>query len=97
MKKVIPLGDRVLVKRLEKKAQKGAILLPDSAQETPREGTVIAIGPGKRDDAGNISKMELSLGDTVLFGPYAGSNVIDLEEDGECLIMKEEDILAVIS
>jgi chaperonin GroES len=91
---VQPLGDRVLVKRLESKTSKGGILLPETAQQKPRQGEVIAVGPGKRDDKGNVKAMELNVGDTVLFSSYAGTEV--KTDQGELLIMSQEDIFGVL-
>jgi chaperonin GroES len=95
MKKLRPLGDRVLVKRIEEKeVKKGSIIIPDTAKEKPQEGEVIAVGPGKIDDKGTRHKPEITTGDHVLFGKYAGT---EIEIDGkECLIMNEDDILAII-
>jgi chaperonin GroES len=95
--KVRPLNDRVIVKRLETDTQKtaGGIIIPDTAKEKPQEGTVLAVGPGKRDDEGNYRKLDVKEGDHVLFGKYAGTEIkIDGEE---YLIMREEDILGIIS
>jgi chaperonin GroES len=90
-----PLGNRVLVKRSEMKASKGGILLPETAQEKPKQGEVIAVGPGKCDDQGNVKAMNVSIGDTVLFSSYAGTPV-KAEEQAEYLIMSEDDILGVL-
>ena len=95
MKKITPLGDRVLVKRSQAKTTKGGILLPDTAQEKPREGEVIAVGPGKRDDQGVLQAMSIVVGDHVLFGAYAGTEV--KSDDEEHLILSEEDILGVLN
>jgi chaperonin GroES len=90
-----PLGDRVLVKRVEQEAKtKGGILIPDSAKEKPQEGEVIAVGPGARDDTGKRVEPEVKTGDRVLFGKWSGSEV---KLDGEDLIiMKESDILGIV-
>ena len=94
--KVKPLNDRVLVKRIEEvQVTKGGILIPDTAKEKPIEGKVIAVGPGKMSDAGNRMPLQLKEGDRVLFGKYAGSEI--KMEDEEYLMMREEDILAVIN
>ncbi len=93
--KVKPLADRVLVEALEA-AEKtaGGIYIPDNAKEKPQKGKVIAAGPGKASDAGSIVKMEVKVGDTILYGKYSGTEVT---VDGkEYLIMRESDILAVI-
>ena len=94
MQHIKPLSNRVLVKRSKAQASKGGILLPDSAQEKPKEGLVVAVGPGKIDDQGNKESMQLKVGDRVLFSSYAGTEVKSDEE--EMLIMSEDDILAVI-
>src|SRR5713226_3599363 len=90
-----PLHDRLVVRRitaLEK--TKGGIIIPDSAQEKPSEGEVIAVGPGGRDDAGKLIPIDLKKGDRVLFGKWSGTEV---KIDGvEYLIMKESDIMGVI-
>ena len=90
-----PLHDRVLVKRLEEQdAKHGSIFIPDSAQEKPQEGRVIAIGTGKVADDGTKIPLALKEGDRILFGKYSGSEV---KLDGtEYLIMKEEDVLGIL-
>jgi len=93
MTKVKPLGNRVLIKRSQVKATKGGILLPDNAQEKPRQGEVVAVGPGKTDENGKIRPIALSIGDQVLFSNYAGTEVKTEEQDIEYLILSEEDIL----
>ena len=95
MKKIKPLGNRVLIQRSKAPSTKGGILLPDSAQEKPKEGVVIAVGPGKIDDQGNKEPMQLKVGDCVLFSSYAGTEV--KEGDDEMLILSEDDILGVLS
>lgn len=93
---VRPLHDRVLVKRAEEVEQKSAagIIIPDTAKEKPQRGTVIAVGEGKKDENGKRIPLDVKVGDEVLFGKYAGTEVkIDGEE---YLIMHESDILAVI-
>ena len=93
--KVKPLNDRVLVKRLEEvQVTKGGIYIPDTAKEKPVEGKVISVGPGKVNDQGNRVPLNLKEGDKILFGRYAGSE-IKIEGD-EYLMMREDDILAVI-
>lgn len=94
LKKFKPLGNRLLIKRTEAEMIKGGILLPDSAQEKPRQGEVLAVGPGKMQDDGSISKMEIKAGDRILFGPFAGTEV-NIDEE-EFLIMSEDDVLAVV-
>jgi chaperonin GroES len=95
--KIRPLGNRVLVKRFQAKTSKGGIILPDSAQEKPREGEVLAVGPGKRDENGNAVKMSVQVGDTILFSSYAGTEIKTEDLDSEYLIMSEEEILGVLS
>ena len=92
--KVKPLGDRVLVKRIEAEEKtKGGIVLPDTAKEKPKEGRVEAVGEGKMLDNGKRATPQVKVGDRVLFSSYAGTEV---KVDGEdFLIMREEDILAV--
>ena len=95
MAKVKPLGDNVLIKRLEA-AEKtaGGIVLPDTAKEKPQQGKVIALGDGRETDSGETAPFQVSKGDTVLFGSYAGT---DVKIDGEeYLLMSEDDILAII-
>ncbi len=93
--KIRPLQDRVLVERIEEEEKtKGGIIIPDSAREKPQQGKVVAVGPGKTDEKGNRVAMGVKVGDRVLFGKYAGSEV---EIEGkQYLIMREEDILGVI-
>ena len=91
-----PLGDRIVVKVLEAEAKsKGGILLPDTAKEKPQEAKVVAVGKGKMLDNGTIAAPEVKVGDKVLFGKYSG-NEITTKEGEELLILREEDILAVI-
>ncbi|MDP2046333.1 MAG: co-chaperone GroES [Deltaproteobacteria bacterium] len=94
--KIKPLNDRVLVKRMEEvQVTKGGILIPDTAKEKPIEGKVIAVGPGKMSEQGQRMALQLKEGDRVLFGKYAGT---EIKMDGEeHLMMREEDILAVIT
>jgi chaperonin GroES len=90
-----PLGDRVVIRRVDEEARtKGGIIIPDTAKEKPQEGEVIAVGPGARDDDGRRIAMNLKPGDQILFGKWSGS---EIKLDGEdLLIMKESDILGVI-
>ncbi|MDP2860271.1 MAG: co-chaperone GroES [bacterium] len=91
-----PLGDRVVVKPLEAEAKtKGGILLPDTAKEKPQEGKVVAVGKGKALENGTVQEPEVKVGDKVLYGKYSG-NEITTKEGEELLIMREEDILAII-
>lgn len=91
-----PLGDRVVVKPLEAESKtKGGIVLPDTAKEKPQEGKVVAVGKGKVLENGSVQSPEVKVGDKVLYGKYSG-NEITTKEGEELLIMKEEDILAII-
>ncbi len=92
--KIRPLQDRILVERIEEEIKKGGIIIPDSAKEKPQQGKVIAVGPGRIDEKGNRIPMEVKKGDTILFGKYSGNEIRIGEE--EHLIMREDDILAVI-
>ncbi len=95
MKQIRPLQDRLLVKRLEEQeSKKGGIIIPDTAKEKPQEGEVIAVGPGKLDDHGMRVPMDVKVGDRILFGKYSGSEVKLADE--EHLIMREEDVLAIV-
>ena len=92
-----PLGDRVLVKRLEPEEQKtsGGIYIPDTAQEKPQRGEIVAIGAGLVNDDGKTIPMRVKVGDQVLFGKYGGS---DVEIDGEeYMIIKEDEIYGIIT
>ncbi len=90
-----PLGDRVLVKRVEEEAKtKGGIIIPDTAKEKPQEGEVVAVGPGTRNDKGETVALDVKAGDRVLFGKWGGTEV---KIDGDdLLILKESDILGVV-
>lgn len=91
-----PLSDRIVVKPLEAEAKtKGGIVLPDTAKEKPQEGKVVAVGKGKVLENGSIQAPEVKVGDKVLYGKYSG-NEITTKEGEELLIMREEDILAII-
>ncbi len=91
-----PLHDRVVVKRIDAEAKSaGGIIIPDTAKEKPQEGEVVAVGPGGRDEAGKLVKLEVKAGDRVLFGKWSGTEV-KLDGD-ELLIMKESDIMGVIA
>ena len=90
-----PLHDRVLVRRLEAEEKtRGGIIIPDTAKEKPIEGEVLAVGPGARDDSGRIVPLDVKVGDRVLFGKWAGTEV--LIDGEERIIMKEFDILGVV-
>ena len=92
---VRPLGDRILVKRLEEKEEKqGTIIIPDTAKEKPQEAKVVAVGPGKRKDDGERIAVDVKKGDIVLISKYGGT---DVKLDGEeHIIIREDDILAVV-
>jgi len=93
--KIRPLGDRVLVKRIEEEEKtKGGIIIPDTAKEKPQEGRVIAVGNGKVLETGKLVPLEVTTGDRILFSKYSGSDIkLDSEEH---LIVRESDILGVI-
>ena len=91
-----PLGDRVLVKRVEEEEKtKGEIIIPDTAKEKPQEGEVVSVGSGARADDGKVTPLDVKAGDRILFGKWSGTEV---KVDGEeLLIMKESDILGVLA
>lgn len=90
-----PLGDRILVKLLEEEGKSaGGIILPDSAKEKPQEGKVVAVGKGRILEDGSVRPLEIKVGDTVLFAKYSGSEVT--HEEKEFMIMREEEVLAVL-
>jgi chaperonin GroES len=93
--KLRPLHDRVIVKRVENETKTASgIVIPDSAAEKPDQGEVLAVGPGKKNDKGELSAMAVKVGDRVLFGKYSGQTV---KVDGdELLVMKEDDLFAVV-
>lgn len=91
-----PLGNRVLIKRSKMSTTRGGILLPESAQEKPKQGEVIAVGPGALDEFGNLKPLNVAIGDSVMFSSYAGSEVKTDDDQAEYLIMSEEDILGVL-
>jgi chaperonin GroES len=93
--KIRPLNDRLLVQRLEEEAKTaGGIIIPDSAKEKPAEGKVIAVGPGKTNDAGERVELQVKEGDVILFSKYGGT---DVKLDGEdYLIMREDDVLGIV-
>jgi chaperonin GroES len=93
--KIRPLHDRILVERLEEKeVKKGGIIIPDTAKEKPQEGKVIAVGNGKVTDDGKKIPLDVKAGDKILFGKYSGSEV--KLDDKEYLILREEDVLAIL-
>jgi chaperonin GroES len=90
-----PLHDRLLVERIEEQeVRRGGIIIPDTAKEKPQEGRVIAAGNGKLDDEGKRLALDVKAGDRILFGKYSGSEV--KVDDKEYLIMREEDVLAIL-
>ena len=91
-----PLHDRIVVRRITAEEKtKGGIIIPDSAQEKPSQGEIVAVGPGGRDEAGKLIPIDLKTGDRVLFGKWSGTEV---KIDGQdLLIMKESDIMGVIA
>lgn len=90
-----PLADRVIIKPMDPEEKKaGGIIIPDTAKEKPQEGEIIAVGPGKVNDAGNKVEMEVKKGDKVLYGKYSGTEVT--VDGNDYLIMRESDILAII-
>ena len=93
--KVKPLADRVVVKPLEESEQmRGGLYIPDTAKEKPQQGEVVAVGAGRHEDGSRV-EMELKVGDKVLYGKYSGTEVTI--EDQQYLILRESDVLAVIS
>jgi len=93
---VTPMGNRILVKRAKAPASRGGILLPESSQEKPKQGEVLAVGPGKVDDKGHLHTMEVAKGQIVLFSSYAGTEVDVNDADNEYLILSEDDVLATL-
>jgi chaperonin GroES len=93
--KLRPLADRVIVKRLENETKTASgIVIPDTAAEKPDQGEVLAVGPGRKNDKGDLVAMNIKIGDRVLFGKYSGQTV---KVDGdELLVMKEDDLFAVV-
>jgi len=94
--KVRPLGDRILIERLEAEGTTaGGIVLPDAAKEKPKQGKVLAVGDGALDDDGQRIPLQVKVGDTVLFGSYAGTEVTLGDE--EYLIMRQDDVLGILT
>jgi chaperonin GroES len=92
---VRPLHDRVLLRRIEEQeVKKGGIIIPDTAKEKPQEGEVVAVGEGRRMETGERQPMDVKVGDLVLFGKYSGTDV--MIDDEEYLILREEDVFAII-
>ncbi len=93
---IVPLGDRIVIKPLEaEEKSKGGIVLPDTAKEKPQEGKVVAVGKGRTTEEGKVVPLEVKTGDRVLYGKYSGTE-ITTKEGEELLIVREEDILAII-
>ena len=90
-----PLHDRVVVRRIDAEMKSaGGIIIPDTAQEKPQQGEIVAVGPGARDEQGRVQPLDVKVGDTVLFGQWSGTEV---KIDGqELLIMKESDLMGVL-
>ncbi|MFO7820269.1 MAG: co-chaperone GroES [Halanaerobacter sp.] len=91
-----PLGDRVVIKQVEAEEEttESGIVIPDSAQDEPQEGKVVAVGPGKRLDNGEVAEMQVEEGDTIVYDDYAGT---ELKRNGEeYLVLSEKDILAIV-
>ena len=95
--KIKPLGNRVLVQRSKAPTSKGGILLPETAKEKPKEGVVLAAGPGKMNDDGKVELLSIKVGDRILFSSYSGTEVKCPDTDEEYLIMTEDDILGILS
>jgi chaperonin GroES len=90
-----PLGDRVIVKRIDSETKTASgIVIPDAAAEKPDQGEVLAVGPGKKNDKGELATMNVKVGDRVLFGKYSGQTVKVAGD--ELLVMKEDDLFAVV-
>ena len=93
--KIRPLHDRVIVRRMEEeRTSAGGIVIPDSATEKPAQGEILAVGKGKISESGDVTPLDVTVGDKVLFGKYAGTEV--KVEGEELLVMREEDIMGVI-
>ena len=90
-----PLHDRILVRRVETQEKtRGGIIIPDTAKEKPQQGEVVAVGPGARNEAGQLQPLDLKVGDRILFGKWSGT---EIKLDGEdLLIMKESDVMGII-
>lgn len=92
--KIRPLHDRVIVKRMEEeRTTSGGIVIPDTAAEKPQKGEVVAVGNGKQLDNGEVRKLDVKVGDKVLFGKFAGTEV--KVDDDDVLVMREDDVMAV--
>ncbi|QFY61148.1 co-chaperone GroES [Rhizobium grahamii] len=90
-----PLHDRILVRRIESEERtKGGIIIPDTAKEKPQEGEIIAVGPGMRNEAGQLQALDVTAGDRILFGKWSGTEIKINGED--LLIMKESDVMGIV-
>ena len=97
MIKIKPLGNRILIKRSKALSEKGGILLPDTAQEKPKEGTVIAVGPGKVNETGTLETLQVKVGDCVLFTSYAGTEVKNPQDTNtDYLVLTEDEVLGIV-
>ena len=92
--KIKPLGDRLIVKPIERETMKGGIIIPDTAKEKPMEGEVLAAGPGKLDEKGNRTPMDVKVGDKVLYGKYSGTEI--KLDDETYLIIHQDEILGIL-
>ncbi len=92
--KIKPLGDRIIVKPIERETMKGGIIIPDTAKEKPMEGEVLAVGPGKLTDKGERTAMDVKKGDRVLYGKYSGTEV--KLDDETYLIIHQDEILGIL-
>ena len=92
--KIKPLGDRLIVKPIERETMKGGIIIPDTAKEKPMEGEVLAAGPGNLDDKGNRAPMDVKVGDKVLYGKYSGTEI--KLDDETYLIIHQDEILGIL-
>ncbi|WP_428056658.1 co-chaperone GroES [Candidatus Avelusimicrobium alvi] len=92
--KIKPLGDRVIVKPIERETMKGGIIIPDTAKEKPMEGEVLAVGPGKLGDKGERAPMDVKKGDRVLYGKYSGTEI--KLDDEAYLIIHQDEILGIL-
>jgi chaperonin GroES len=95
--KVRPLHDRILIKRIEEKeTAKGGIIIPDTAKEKPQEAEVIAVGNGKKTEEGKLIPLDVRVGDRIIFGKYAGTELPIKIDDQDYLIIREEEVLGVM-
>ena len=95
--KLQPLGDRIVVRPLKAEEKtKGGIVLPDTAKEKPQEGEVIAVGKGKVLNEGKLRELELKIGDRVIYGKYSGTDIKLKDEEEDVLIMREDDVYAIV-